>query len=446
MSVPHAAATRHSASVRGGLTAGRHPAAALSIAAVGLLAMTGPASASDCELLGYLSRETAPLGSAVSDTTGPWGAAARRTEAGRVRLRADNSLMPAFDSPCGLFLDAALLGDRLSLDVAQAEDRPTLATLTADLGPEAGWARWSVETSFMAEDAAEADPTSYVGARNGFGLFDERLRASADFGLSLDQAREPSGYATRYRLAADLWRGEGLALSGSAGFALASAGYAAEGVDVGADRARRRVAMALDWRRLGLDLEHSVSTDNVAGEAGQNTDRWRAWAASFDVDLSGLHSLLPRDVGLTLEQERADHAELEGAEDLDAWSRRLALRLAWAHQDGTTTLRLTGSELVDRSGDAETEADSTLEVGLSRAVRIADWRLSAAATWALREETDAGDPRRSRALDLELDLTTARFWHGTLGLEGETSFSDDSDGASGPLASASVSLTYDLRF
>ncbi|MCG8597051.1 MAG: hypothetical protein MI785_22145, partial [Kiloniellales bacterium] len=216
--------------------------------------------------------------------------------------------MPAFDSPCGLFLDAALLGDRLSLDVAQAEDRPTLATLTADLGPETGWARWSVETSFMAEDAAEADPTSYVGARNGFGLFDERLRASADFGLSLDQAREPSGYATRYRLAADLWRGEGLALSGSAGFALASAGYAAEGVDVGADRARRRVAMALDWRRLGLDLEHSVSTDNVAGEAGQNTDRWRAWAASFDVDLSGLHSLLPRDVGLTLEQERADHA------------------------------------------------------------------------------------------------------------------------------------------
>ena len=445
MSVPRAAATRHSASVRGGLTAGRRPAATLSIATAGLLAMAGPACASDCELLGYLSRETDPLGSAVSDAAGSWGAAPR-AEAGRVQLRADNSLMPAFDSPCGLSLDAALLGDRLTLDVAQAEDRPTLATLTADLGPDVAWASWSVETSFMAEDATATEPSSFIGARNGFGFFGERLRASADFGLSMDQAREPSGYATRYRLAADLWRGDGLTLSGTAGFALASPGYAAEGVDLDADRARRRVAMALDWKRFGLDLEHSVSTDNVAGEAGQSTDRWRVWSASFDIDLSGLHSLLPRDIGLILEQERADQAELEGTADLDERTRSLALSLAWAHQGGTTTRRVTGSEILDRAPDAEAEADSSLEVGLGRAVRIADWQLSAAATWALREETEAGDPRRAQALDLELDLTTARFWHGTLGLEGETSFSDDTDGTTGPLASASVSLTYDLRF
>lgn len=446
MSVARAAATRHSASVRGGLTASRHSAKALTIAAAGLLAMAGPACASDCELLGYLSRETDPLGSAVSDAAGSWGDAAPRAEAGRVQLRADNSLMPSFDSPCGLSLDAAILGDRLSLDVAQAEDRPTLATLTADLGPEESWANWSVETSFLAEDPAEPNPTSYIGARNGFGLFGERLRASADFGLSLDQAREPSGYATRYRLAADLWRGDGLTLSGTAGFALVSAGYAAEGVDVDAGRARRRLAMAFDWRRLGLNLEHSVSTDNVEGDSGQSTDRWQVWSASLDVDLSGLHSLLPRDVGLSLEQERADHADLEGTEDLDQRTRSLALRLAWDHQGGTTTLRLTGSELLDRAPDAETEADSSLELGLNRTVQIADWELSAGATWTLSREVDGGDAQDTHGLDLEFDLTTAQFWHGTLGLEGETSFSDAADSGIGPLAEASISLTYDLQF
>ncbi len=447
MSVARAAATRHSASVRGDRTASRRPATASAIAAAGLLAIAGPACASDCELLGYLSRETDPLGSAVSDTAGSWGDAAQRAAAGRVQLRADNSLMPAFDSPCGLSLDAALLGDRLALDVAQAEDRPTLATLTADLGPQDDWASWSVETSFLAEDAADSVPTSYIGARNGFGLFGERLRASADFGLALDQAREPSGYATRYRLAADLWRGDGLTLSGIAGFARISPGYAAEGVDVDADRIRRRLALALDWRRLDLDLEHSVATDNVEGESGQNTDRWQVWSASFELDLSGLHSLLPRDVSLSLEQERADHAELEGTEDLDQRTRSLALSLAWDHQGGTTTLHLTGSELLDRAPDAEIEADSSLELGLSRAVRIADWELSAGATWTLSREVDTGGAAQdSHGLDLEFDLTTARFWRGTLGLEGETSFSDDADSGIGPLAEASISLTYDLQF
>ena len=413
----------------------------------GLLAVAGPAKASDCELLGYLSRETNPLGSAVSDAAGSWGAAPQR-EAGRVQLRADNSLMPAFDSPCGLFLGAAILGDRLSLDVAQAEDRPTLATLTAELAPEESVARWSVETSFLAEDATEADPSSYVGARNGLGLFDERLRASADFGLSLDQAREPSGYATRYRLAADLWRGQGLTLSGSAGFALASAGYAAEGVDVTSDRARRRLAAALDWGRFGLELEHSVSTDNVEESAEETTERWRVWAASVAVDLSGLRALLPRDLSLTLEQERADHAEpkdADDADDLDRLTRRLALRLAWAHQGGTTTLRLTGAEQDDRAAEAGRDTESSLELGLSRAVSIAGWQLSAGATWVAREEDD-GALRRSQALDLDLDLTTARLWHGTLGLEGESSFSDDTAGNTGPLAEASIFVTYDLRF
>ena len=446
MSVARAAATRHSAPGCGDRTARRRPATASAIAAAGLLAMAGPACASDCELLGYFSRETDPLGSAVSDAAGSWGDAAPRAEAGRAQLRADNTLMPAFDSPCGLFLDAALLGDRLSLGVAQAEDRPTLATLTADLGPAEDWASWSVETSFLAEDGADSTPTSYFGARNGFGLFGDRLRASADFGFSLDQAGEPSGYATRYRLAADLWRGDGLTLSGTAGFAQASAGYAAEGVDLDADRARQRLALALDWRRLGLSLERSVSTDNVEGDSGQSTDRWRVWSASLDVDLSGLHSLLPRDLSLSLEQERADRAELEGNEDLDQRSRSLALRLAWDHQGGTTTLELTGSELLDRAPDAETEEDSSLEVGVSRAMKIADWQLSAGATWTLRREVDGGDAQGTHGLDLEFDLTTARFWHGTLGLEGETSFSEDAGGSIGPLAEASISLTYDLQF
>ncbi|MDJ0944640.1 MAG: hypothetical protein QNJ30_14335 [Kiloniellales bacterium] len=444
MSGPRAAAARLPASVRGGPTAGRRPATASVIAAAGLLAMAGTACASDCELLGYLSRETDPLGSAVSDAAGSWGDAAPRAEAGRVRLRADNSLMPAFDSPCGLSLDAALLGDRLALDVAQAEDRPTLATLTADLGPEDDWASWSVETSFLTEDATEAAPTSYLGARNGFGLFGDRLRASTDFGLALDRAREPSGYATRTRFEAELWRGDGLTLSGTAGFALASPGYAAEGVDLDADRARRRLALALDWRRLGLNLAHSVATDNVEGETGRDTDRWRVWSAGLDLDLSGLHGLLPQDVSLTLEQELADHAEPEGGEDLDQRTRSLTLRLAWDHQGGTTTLDLSGSARRDRAPDAETAADSSLELGLSRAVRIADWALSAGATWTLQREIDGGGARDSHGLDLEFDLTTARFWHGTLGLEGETSFSDDA--GTGPLAEASISLTYDLKF
>ena len=38
-------------------------------------------------------------------------------------MRADNSLIPAFDSPCGLRLSTSFLDDQVSLDVAQAEDR-----------------------------------------------------------------------------------------------------------------------------------------------------------------------------------------------------------------------------------------------------------------------------------------------------------------------------------
>ncbi|MDJ0943622.1 MAG: hypothetical protein QNJ30_09165, partial [Kiloniellales bacterium] len=72
--------------------------------------------------------------------------------------------------------------------------------------------------------------------------------------------------------------------------------------------------------------------------------------------------------------------------------------------------------------------------------------LSAGATWTLQREIDGGGARDSHGLDLEFDLTTARFWHGTLGLEGETSFSDDTDAGTGPLAEASISLTYDLKF
>ena len=104
-------------------------------------------------------------------------------------------------------------------------------------------------------------------------------------------------------------------------------------------------------------------------------------------------------------------------------------------------------ELLDRAPDAETEADSSLELGLSRAVQIADWELSAGATWTLSRELDTGGAAQdSHGLDLEFDLTTARFWHGTLGLEGETSFSYDAESGIGPLAEASISLTYDLQF
>ena len=36
--------------------------------------------------------------------------------------------------------------------------------------------------SILAEDAADSRPTSYFGARNGFGLFGERLRAVLELG------------------------------------------------------------------------------------------------------------------------------------------------------------------------------------------------------------------------------------------------------------------------
>lgn len=405
------------------------------------------ARASECALVPYLSQDPDAVSPPLADTVLPSAGPALAPSNGRVRLRADNSLIPAFDSPCGLHLSTSFLEDQVSLDVAQAEDRPTFAALTAALLPDDGVFAWSLETSFMsAGDAGSSDSSNYIGARNGFSFFGNRLRLSSDFGLSMQGADETAGYATRYRLAADLWRSGDLRLSSTAGLALASPGYAASNAEVTPDRARQRVMTSLDWGRLGLDLEHAVSTDNTEGEADEKTSRWRVWSATFDVDLSGLHRLLPRDLSLTLKREHVGYADTAGSEDeLDEISRNLTLSMGWEDRGGTTSLRLAGYRLDDATTESTAE-DSTLEIGVSRAFRIAEWSLSAAATWVTEEEIEAGDEQRTHSLDLALQVATAQFWHGSLGLEGGSSFSSEGEGNQGLLEEATVQLTYDLKF
>lgn len=429
----------------GGLMLGRVLLLAALGAPAGVLLLPASAPAEDCALVPYLSED--------GERPPPFAGLAATSEMpplteriGRLDLRANNSLMPSFDSDCGRMISAAVLRDRVTLDVAQTEERPSFAALTSDLTPGGSPVSWMLETSFLAKDeSADEDPSRFFGARNGVGLLDGRLRASADFGLSMDEAREPTGHASRYALAADLLRQGGFHVSGSAGFGLATSGYEAEGAEVTADRAVREVGAALGWDRFSLDLEHSVSSDNTDRKADQATSRWRVWSADLEVELSDLPDFLPQDLGLRFERE-TEAAEAASGETAGPGetSSSYALELAWAQAEGATSLSLTRSDEDAGGEEGAGRTESSYALALNQDLRIADWDLSGGATWRVEAERESGGLRRSRSLELALDLSTAPFAVGSLGLEGGTTLSDS--GPHGPLEEVSVNLTYALTF
>ena len=100
---------------------------------------------------------------------------------------------------------------------------------------------------------------------------------------------EMSGHAARYTLAADLWRTRDFKLSGTAGFGLASADYAVNGIDLAADRAVHEFGGSIDWGSM-----HQFSTRTSwfpPKRQGSRCDssparcstircaRWRTWTA-----------------------------------------------------------------------------------------------------------------------------------------------------------------------
>ncbi len=410
---------------------------------------TNLAMAAGCQPVPLLSENSDGAGPPISDVAVSAAGLPLTVSPGKILLEGYNSLIPKFDSACGTHLSISILDNRVHLDAANGQDSPIFANLAVDLGSDGNPVAWSLATSFM---ATNSDPgralQRHVAARNWMSLLDDRLRAWVDFSISLDGDNKLSGHAARYKLAADLWRTEDFNLSSSAGYVVASAGYADKGVDLAGDRVVHEFAASLGWGRLGLEVAHSISTDNTAGDEDQSTRQWRAWSADFHFDLAGVPVFLPHDVGVKIEQQhvhRTDIGTLDTAEDLDELSRTFALELNWDHHGGATTLLLSGSDLDDRT-DRDTDNDSlAYAIRLKRAFDTSSWNLSAEAELTGKGEMDGEKRQRSRTFGLGFKMKSNPGSYGSLGLEAGISLIDQSDRGAPSLDEIAARLTYDLR-
>jgi hypothetical protein len=397
-----------------------------------------------------LSNDSDAIVPPVSDVAVSPAALPLTVSAGKVRLDGYNSLVPTFDSACGTHLSASIIDDRVHLDVANGQEGPSFANLSVDLAPGGGPVAWSFETAFMAANpGADQALQRHAGARNWIGVLDNRLQAWIDLGVSLDGDNELSGHAARYQLAADLWRAGDFKLSGTAGFVLASPGYAVGGVELAADRAVHGFGGSIDWGRFGLDLSHSISTDNTIGDDDQSTSRWRTWSADFKLDLAGLHAFLPQGVGFKVQQQHLDRADigaLDMAEDLDELSRSLSLELSWDHHGGATKLLITGSDLNDRTNSDADNDRLDYALRLVRAFDTGPWKLSAEAGLTGKSAMTGEQEERARNFDLGFNMKSNPGSLGALGLEAGISLIDESAHGTPSLNQASVGLTYELQF
>ncbi len=411
---------------------------------------TDLARAAECQLVPLLSGDSDGAVTPVSDVAVSPAVLPLTMSAGKVLLEGHNSLVPKFDSACGKHLSTSVLNNRLHLDVAIGQEGPSFTNLSVDLAPDGGPVAWSLETAFMAANSGpNQDLQRHVGARNWMGVLDNRLQAWVDFGVSIDGENELTGHATRYKLAADLWRTGDFKLSGTAGFVLVSAGYEVDGINLAADRAVHELGGSIDWGQLGLDISHSISTDNTIGDEDQSARRWLAWSADFKLDLAGVHAFLPHDIGFKFAQEHVDRVDignLDTAGDLDQLSRSFALELNWAHHGGATTLMLSGSDLDDRT-DTGTDNDALdYAIRLKRTFNTGAWNLSAEAELAGKGEMDGEKRQRSRTLGLGFNMNSNHGSYGSLGLEAGISLIDQSDRGTPSLNETSARLTYDLQF
>ena len=425
-------------------------AAALLALSAAVVPGTDLASAAECQLVPLLSGDSDGAAPPVSDVAVSPAALPLTVSAGKVLLEGHNSLVPKFDSACGPHFSTSTVDNRVHLDVANGQEGPSFAKSSMNLAPVGGPVAWSLETAFMTVDSDPNQPLQrHGGIRNWMGVLDNRLQAWVDLGISMDEDNELSGHAARYKLAADLWRTGDFKLSGTAGFVLASADYAVNGIDLAADRAVHEFGGSIDWGRISLDISHSISTDNTIGDDDQSTRRWRAWSADFKLDLAGVHALLPRGVGFKIEQEHLDRVDigaLDTADDLDELSRSFSLKLSWDHHGGATTLLLSGSDLEDR---AHSDADNDkldYAIRLVRAFDADPWSLSAEAELRGKSEMSGDQRQRSRIFDFGFKMKSNPGSFGSLGLEAGISLIDGSGRGAPSLDEASVVLTYELQF
>ena len=379
------------------------------------------------------------------------------TAMGAISIEGENSLVPAFKSECGSHVAASLADNRVQIEIAgsAADFSPAgtaadaqngihgYANLAADLTGPASPLALTFEASFLSDagDGANSDQRYFAG-RSWIGLFDQRIEASTEVTLSLDNGKGGTGFATKHEISADLWRTDSFSLSSFAGFTFADAEY--EDDDI-ADRLVREVGASMNWGRMDLSLLNSLATDNVDGDDSQVGIQWTTWSAEVGLDLSDLHPFIPNDLSVGFEIE--EFAERDGgalaAGAARGLSRAIDLDLTWDHHGGTTTLGVSQSMAWERSAATDHKDESALEIGLERSIDADGWSLSAEGTFAQDVVSEFQETNRSRSLSFDLGLDLDPSPHESLGIEAGLVLDEGSEGNG---LSSSVLLTYDLQF
>jgi hypothetical protein len=384
------------------------------------------------------------------------------TATGELSLEGENSLVPAFESACGSHVAASLANNRLQVEIAgssldfgpeETEAAPQngidgYASLAADLTGSASPLAITVEASFLSDagDRADADQRYFAG-RSWVGFFDQRVEASAEVALSLDDGEGGTGFATKYEISADLWQSDNFSLSSFAGFAFADADYQDDDSDATADRLVREFGASMNWGRMRLSLLNSLATDNGDGDDDKESSQWTTWDAEVGLDLSDFHPAIPNDLSVGFEIER--FAERDGgalAAAASGLSRAVDLDLSWGHDGGTTTFGLSQSMAWESSTAMDRTDESKLEIGLGRSVEADGWSLSAEGIFSqdLVSEYQKTDRQRSLSFDLGLDIDPSP--HESLGFEVGLAFDEGSERSSTSFGEASAAFTYDLQF
>jgi hypothetical protein len=369
------------------------------------------------------------------------------TATGELSLEGENSLVPAFESACGSHVAASLADNRLQVEIAgslldfgpeENESDPQngidgYASLAADLTGSASPVALTVEASFLSDsgDGADSDQR-YFGGRSWLGFFDQRVEASAEVALSLDNGEGGSGFATQYEISADLWQSDSFSLSSFAGFTFATS----------------------------LSLQNSLATDNVDEDGGAVSNQWTTWDAEVGFDLSDLHPVIPNNLSVGFEIEEfaerdggaliEEFAERDGgalaANTAEGLSRAIDLDLAWDHHGGTTEFGVSQSIAWEGSTATDRTDQSRLEIGLGRSIEAEGWSLSAEGTFFHEVVSEYQETHRHRSLSFDLGLDFDPSPNESISFEAGLAFDQGSEGSSQSFGQATALLTYDLQF
>jgi hypothetical protein len=385
------------------------------------------------------------------------------TATGELSLEGENSLVPAFESTCGSQVAASLADNRLRVEIAgsslefgpeENESDPQngidgYASLAADLTGSASPVALTVEASFLSDsgDGADSDQR-YFGGRSWLGFFDQRVEASAEVALSLDNGEGGSGFATQYEISADLWQSDSFSLSSFAGFTFANADYEDDGSDAIANRLVREIGASINWGRTSLSLQNSLATDNVDEDGGAVSNQWTTWDAEVGFDLSDLHPVIPNNLSVGFEIE--EFAERDGgalaANTAEGLSRAIDLDLAWDHHGGTTEFGVSQSIAWEGSMATDRTDQSRLEIGLGRSIEAEGWSLSAEGTFFHEVVSEYQETHRHRSLSFDLGLDFDPSPNESISFEAGLAFDQGSEGSSQSFGQATALLTYDLQF